>query len=205
MDIQTTSRATLSAVGTREDFIAATASFCGFQQDAELALARMVAFAYATYWRGGEDKTFGLDHIRETVKLAKDQARRLGNALSRITRTAPGEGVSPAKAALKFANEFVADFYSHETKARLERKAKAQAAKEEKAKQAAKEAADKLKAIKAEAKAEAEAELTVDVVEFTLIGRDGSVTALTEDEYTYLAITLDDLRHGKAPALKIAS
>jgi hypothetical protein len=203
MDMQIQARSVLTAVGSEADFREATASFGSFQGQAELALARMVAYAYASYWKGGADKAWAIDHIRETVKLAKDQARRLGNALTRITRTPLADGESPAKAALKFGNEFVADFYQHETKTRLAKREAAKAKQVEAAKSATEKAKAEEKRIREEAKAEARAEIgeeEIEGYEFVLCGEEGQMIPLTPEQFTYLAIHLADIRQSHTAA-----
>lgn len=205
MDIKIQKRAVLTAVGTKAQFTECVETFGNLQESAELALARMVAFAFHTWHKGGADKTYGVDTIREEVTLAKDSARRLGNCLNRIGKTEIPEGASLAKVSVLFANDFVADFYRHETKARA---AQAEARKEaqiKKAKEAAKKAADDVKALTEAAKAEGKAEAEVEVVEFTLVGKDGFTIALTEAEYTMLAIHLNDIRTEAAAEPKLSA
>ena len=194
MDIKTQKRVVLTAVGDRDTFNERVASFGRLQGQAETALAGMVAFAYACWHRGGADKSYGVDTIREDVALPKDQGRRLGNCLNRIAKTPIPSDVSPSKAALAFANEFTADFYQHETKLRLAKKAANQERALKKAQEAKKEAAAEEKKIREEIKAEVEGEAEIEVIEFTLIGADGFVTALTEAEYTLLMLALNDIR-----------
>lgn len=198
--INTSKRPTATKVGTREEFDAIVAEFSGQHANLQVALAQMVAFAYAAYHRDGD--TGPIDHIRATVRLSKDAARRLSNGLSRISREPVPEGEQVAKVALRFGNEFAADFYGEETKARAAKRDAARAKREEKAKQDKAKADADLKQVREEAKAEARAEVEqeLDLPEFALLGEDGHVTPLTPEEYTALALTLSEMRQAREDA-----
>lgn len=193
-DINVCKRGQATKVGTRDEFETNVSTFGSRLIEQQVALAQMVAFAYDRYHRDGE--TWAINAIRAEVTLSKDAARRLSNCLARIPKATPEEGESVAKTALKFGNEFAADFFGEETKARSAKREAARARREEKAKAEKAKAEADLKAAREEAKAEAKAEATaeatgeVELPEFALLGEDGHIIPLTADEYTYLALML---------------
>lgn len=204
--IATVARGTATKVGSREEFDAIVATWGSTHVEQQVALAQMIAFAYSAFHKSSDRSP--MDAIRTQVRVSKTAARKLENTLARIPRTDVPEGQSVAQAALKYGNEFAAVFYGEETKARAQAREKARAKREEAAKEAKRKAEEELKAAKAEAKAEAREELEreLDLPEFALLGEEGVVTPLTPDEYTALALTLqqmrDDREAGKAASRK---
>lgn len=181
----TVSRTQITAVGTRDEFTANVAAITGGMATLQTQMAQVVAFAFSDYHKTGS--RWAIDHARAELRLSKRSADKFNRVLARIPKTKVPEGESVAKAALKFANDWLARFFGEET---AERKAKAEdAAKTREAKKVAQAAAQRDEVLKE--------------LECTIVGVDGKVTTLTAQEYEVLMLELVTLRD-KAPQLKAA-
>ncbi len=165
--------------------------------DETLSLAVARALIDATQPEADRDAIFGsIGLALQESGLASGPARAATRCLAEAERFA-SKADKPLKPgqALREAQEITAAMLGHETARRKakaeERKAKAE---ERKAKaDAALESAQK-RADKAEAEAAEAREGYTDLPEFVLLGEDGHVTPLTPDEYTALALTLQQMR-----------
>lgn len=206
LTIQTSARPTITAVGTLEDFEANVSTIRTGLSALYKALAQCVAYAYAEYHRGGDDRMAAIDRIRAEVRLPKASAAKLSVCLSRIPTSGVPEGETVSKAALTFANEFATDFIGEVSKARQERRAAAKAAKAAKAE--ATKAAKKAEEDASESAPEGETVTAEDVLRdhaCSLIGVDGRLIELTPDEFQVLMLELETMRSKSTPKLAVAS